>query len=294
MSSRTAAALGFFDGLHIGHAAVIECALKAAEDNGLTPAAFVINGEPALPKFAGRTDMCLMTFPEKTAALRERFGVTELYSPDFGSIRGLLPEEFFTQGILGRMNAGIVCCGEDFRFGKNGAGDAELLRRLCEEHGILCDIVPPVCVNGTPVSSTYIRGLIRGGDVAAANELLICPFGYELPVTHGKQLGRTIGFPTINQEIPAFMVHPARGVYASEVKLDDRRYPAVTNIGTKPTVKSDNAENMETHIIGYGGDLYGQTVRVTLLRYLRPERKFDSLDELRQQLERDKTCAVNS
>ncbi len=292
MSSRTAAALGFFDGLHIGHAAVIECALKAAKEYGLTPAAFVINGEPVLPKFAGRTDMCLMTFPDKKAALRERFGISTFYSPDFGSIRDLSPEDFFLRGILGEMNAAAVCCGEDFRFGKNGAGDAKLLQSLCAAHDVRCYIVPPVCVNGTPVSSTYIRGLIRDGDVEAADELLICPFGYELPVIHGKQLGRTIGFPTINQEIPSFMVHPKRGVYCTRVAIGAADYPGVTNIGTKPTVKSDDRENMETHIIGYSGDLYGQTVRVTLLRYLRGEQKFGSLAELQAQLEHDKDCAL--
>ena len=293
MSGKTAAALGFFDGMHIGHAAVIERALKAAGEYGLTPAAFVISEQPELPKFGGRHDVGLIPYNAKVAILGHRFGITALWSPDFDSIRDLSPEEFFDSGILGILNAGFVCCGEDFHFGKGGVGNAELLKKLCNDAGIHCGIVPPVCTNGVPVSSTGIRELIRGGDVEAANKLLIRPFGYELTVLHGRQLGRTIGFPTINQEIPPFMVKPKRGVYASRTFVGDDIYPSITNIGVKPTVKSDDSENMETHIIGCDGDLYDRTVRVELIKYIRGERKFDDLDELKKQLEADRDVCQN-
>lgn len=291
-TQKTAVALGFFDGLHPGHTAVIEKACAAAEKYGFKPGAFMIREQPELPKFGGRRDSILIPYPDKVQILEERFGIRYLYVPFFESIRSLTPEEFFERDVMGIMNAGYVCCGENFRFGKGAEGDNKLLAELCGRHGILCEIVPPVCIDGEPVSSTMIRDKIREGDVSAANKLMIRPLTYTMPVITGKQLGRTIGFPTINQEIPPFMVHAGRGVYASRVTVKGTYYPAITNIGTKPTVKSDDAENMETHIIGFEGDLYGRAVSVELLAYIRGERRFDSLAELKAQLEKDKHYAL--
>jgi len=146
-------------------------------------------------------------------------------------------------------------------------------------------------VNGVPVSSTLIRELIRKGDVAGANEQLGHRFSLELPVLHGKRLGRTIGFPTINQVIPEFMVHPKHGVYASRAFVDGTVFPAITDIGIKPTVNSDGSEITETHIIGFSGDLYGKNVRIELLAFIREEKKFSGLDELKAQLETDRAFA---
>ena len=291
-SDKTAAALGFFDGMHIGHAAVISAACRAAESRGFTPAAFMIR-EAALPKFGGRTDVYLTTYEDKVTLLERHFGIRSIFAPYFKDIRGLSPEEFFERYLKEIMNIGYVCCGEDFRFGKDGAGDAGLLRAMCEESGIAFEVVPPVRIKGETVSSTMIRAMVREGRVAEADSLMLRPVSYIAEVTEGRRLGRTIGFPTINQVIPDNAVHAKRGVYASRVMLDGVKHPAITNIGVKPTVQSDGAENMETHIIGFDGDLYGRDIRVCLLGYIRDERKFGSLDELREQLLSDKKTAVS-
>ncbi len=288
--TKTAAALGFFDGMHIGHAAVISTACRAAETYGFTPAAFMIR-EAALPKFGGRTDVFLTTYEDKVTLLERHFGINYIYAPYFEDIRGLAPEEFFERILKGIMNIGYVCCGEDFRFGKDGAGTAGLLREMCAKSGIAFGIVPPVRINGETVSSTMLRAMIREGRVAEADSLMLRPASYIATVTKGRQLGRTIGFPTINQMIPDNAVRPKRGVYASRVMLDGVKHPAITNIGVKPTVKSDDTENMETHIIGFDGDLYGQKIRVCLLDFIRDERRFDSLADLKEQLISDKSIS---
>ena len=289
---KTAVALGFFDGMHIGHQAVVNAAHAAADKYGYVPAAFMIREKPRLPKFGGRIDVFITPYDTKVSVFRNEFGIREIYAPFFEAIKDLSPEEFFMRDLVGVLNAAYVVCGEDFRFGKDRAGDISTLAELCGRAGIGFEAVPPVCVNGEEVSSTMLRELIRSGNVKAANELMLRPLAYTLPVVHGKQLGRTLGFPTINQEIKPFMVRPKRGVYASEVTIRGVHYPAITNIGTKPTVKSDDMENMETHIIGFDDNLYGQETKVTLLAYIRGERRFDSLDELKAQLESDKNYVL--
>lgn len=286
MTGRSAA-LGFFDGVHAGHRAVLDC---AAGHGSFT--VFTFSGVPALPKYGGESGVLLTSFEDRCELLRSA-GADDICALPFEEVRGLSPERFVTDILKRDIAAAFVCCGTDFRFGRDGSGDARTLAALCEKHGIGCDIVPPVCADGEPVSSTRIRGLIRGGDIPGAARLLGHGLFYTLPVLHGKQLGRTIGFPTVNQELPAYMIHPKRGVYAGSVTLDGRKYPAITNIGVKPTVKSDNAENMETHIIGFDGDLYGRNVRVTLDRFIRTEQRFDSLSELKSQLERDKVSILS-
>lgn len=291
IQSKTAAALGFFDGLHLGHRAVIEAARKAGERLGIPLSVLTFKGEPELPKFGGRHDMCLMTYDDKEAVMRS-LGAKRIFAYEFTAIRDMSPEDFFGSIVLGIMNAAYISCGEDFRFGKGGSGDAELLGRLCAQHGIELEIIPPVCAEGVQVSSSLIRGLIRDGDIEAAAEMLGRRPSYTLPVLHGRKLGRELGFPTINQEIPPFMVRAKRGVYASVTELDGREYPAITNIGVKPTVKEDDAENMETHIIGFDGDLYDKWVKVSLCRFMREEKKFGGIDELKAQLEADRKTVL--
>ena len=291
-TEKTAAALGFFDGVHMGHRAVLRAACDAGIRLGVTPAAFTFEGQPALPKFGGRRDMSLLTRADKRAALLA-CGAQIIFPSDFDKIRDMSPENFFEDIIIGKMHAVFVSCGEDFRFGKDGAGDAALLRKLCEERGMEYGIVPPVCIDGVPVSSSHIRELIRDGDVYTAAKLLGRHYSFTLPVLHGRRLGRTMGFPTVNQVITDFMVHPKHGVYASlaDIPGETREYPAITDIGIKPTVDSDGSEIMETHLIGYEGDLYGKPVTVKLHRFIRPEKKFSGLDELRDQLISDKRYA---
>lgn len=292
-TEKTAAALGFFDGLHIGHKAVIRTAAEAGQRLGISVSVLTFKGFPDLPKFGGRRDMCLMTFEDKKELLGV-WGADNVFAYEFSDIRDMSPEGFFEDIIIGKMNAAFVCCGEDFRFGKGGRGDVALLSELCERHGTEFEIVPQKTDrSGVPISSSHIRELIRDGNVSEAFWQLGQWYSLTLPVLHGRELGRTMGFPTINQVIPDYMVHPKRGVYASLVEIpgDDREYPAITDIGVKPTVDSDGTEIMETHILCWSGDLYGKNVKVKLHKFIRPEQKFSALDVLKNQLISDKKTA---
>lgn len=285
--NRSAAALGFFDGLHMGHKAVISAAVNASRRLGLPVSVLTFRGEPALPKFAGRKDVCLMTFEDKKELL-QLCGAQYVVAYDFNRIRYMSPKRFFRKIILGDMNAAFVTCGEDFRFGRGGKGDAAMLAELCAKYGVEFEVVPQYKIDGVPVSSTHIRGLIRDGNVGEALKMLGHAFMYTLPVERGKQLGRTLGFPTINQRIPDFMVRPKYGVYAGFTTVGDTAYCSMTDIGVKPTVSEGREEIMETHIFGFEGDLYDRDIKVELTRFIRPEMKFNSVEELKKQLDNDK------
>ena len=289
----SSAALGFFDGMHLGHRSVIEHALTAGKRLGVPVSAFTFTGQPSLPKFGGQRDVCLLSYFEKDIMLHE-CGVRRVFAYDFDEVRELSPEAFFENIVIGAMNAVFVVCGNNFRFGKNGAGDTELLGRLCKEHDIGFETIPAVMSGDEPISSTRIRSLIREGNIEEASAMLGYDFGYRLPVIHGRQLGHKLGFPTINQIIPDYMIHPRHGVYASSAMIGEDVFPAITDIGVKPTVGSDCGEIMETHIIGFDGDVYDRAVKVSLRFYMRGEKKFSGLDELRAQLEKDKDISIHT
>lgn len=288
---KTAVALGFFDGLHLGHTQVIVQALLQE----LTPIVFTFSGRSVLPKFSRREDII---DHDLKLELLERIGVKHIYAPDFADVKDMTAEQFVQEILAERLNAGFVSCGYDFHFAKGGKADADTLRELCGKRGIKVCVVPAVKIGGETVSSTRIRELIKSGDTEKANLLL----GYELTycreVIHGKENGKKMGFPTINQTIPEGMTLPKFGVYKSRTKIGDTEYPSVTNIGVKPTIDLDEGEVrrplMETHIIGFEGDLYGRRISVSLLSYIRDERKFSGLQELSEQLEKDKRSAICS
>jgi len=185
------------------------------------------------------------------------------------------------------MNCKHVSCGWNFRFSKNAGAGTDDLQRICSEYGIGVSIIPPVEMGGQAVSSTRIREAIRNGDILSANQMLGYDLTYQLEVVEGAKLGRTLGFPTINQIIPADCVLPKFGVYKSRVKIDENEYTGITNIGIKPTVSTGNVPLIETHIPGFNMDLYGQTVRVSLQKFIREEKKFSSLEELKTQIQSD-------
>lgn len=287
----TAVALGFFDGLHLGHIEVIKQALDRPEYNSVV---MTFNDKTALPKFKERNNIISY---ELKAELLSNIGIDYIYAPDFADLRDLWAEEFVDKILTEKLNAKFVACGYDFRFAKGGRSTAEDLKRICTERGIETVIVPAVKVDGEPVSSTAIRELIAEGDIRQANRLLGYELTYYLEVVEGKQNGRKIGFPTINQNIPRGMAVPKRGVYKSWTQIKGKNYPSITNIGIKPTIALDAGEKrstvMETHIIGFNGDLYHQKVRVVLREYMRGERQFGSLEELKNQLTEDKRLAMS-
>lgn len=272
----TCVALGYFDGLHLGHRAVIEESLKA----GCTSLLFTFE-----PKGSRKPDSSILLSPERECMLAE-MGVGAILSPPFEHIQELSPERFVGEILSHRLGAVRVACGEDYRFGKNAQGDSRCLAQLCAEHGIECAVVPSVSVDGETVSTSAVRAYLGSGRVDCANRMLGYNYGYSLRVEHGRKLGRTIGAPTINQHFPQGFFVPCYGVYASLVYVNGEEHAAVTNIGVKPTVGSDMPVS-ETYIHGFSQELYGETVEVRLLQFLRHEQKFASVDELRAAIQAD-------
>lgn len=280
----TAVALGVFDGLHMGHRRVIAEALGGPQ----TPAVFTFQTDILGERGKG-APVLLPT--ERKLELLSEMGVQLCWSIPFSAIREMEAEDFVRGVLVGICRARRVCCGFNFHFGKNGAGSVRDLIRLGEELGFTVTVQAPVELGGKPVSSTRIRALLAQGEVEEANRLLGRPFSYDFPVVHGRQLGRTLGFPTVNQPIPDGFILPRFGVYASLVEVDGEKYYGVTNVGVKPTVGSDGPV-CETWMPDYHGrELYGETVRTELHGFVRSERRFPGLYELREQIFRDRETA---
>lgn len=278
------AAIGFFDGVHLGHRAVIGAAVEAARRRGLPSVVFSFStAEGTLPVKGGVK--LLQSEGQRQKALEE-LGVDLLIAPDFAQIRDLTPERYARELLWEALGARAVFCGYDYRFGKGAAAGAQELSAYLAPFGVAVHSVPAVLDGGKPVSSTRIRQALERGDAAEAARLLGRPFAFELEVAHGRRLGRKLGFPTANQPFSDRMLCPRFGVYASTAVIDGKRYSGVTNIGIKPTVGSDNV-SAESYFIGFDGELYGKTIETSLLRFLRPERRFPSLDALREQIEAD-------
>jgi len=266
-------ALGAFDGLHRGHMAVIRAAAQ-----GDSPGVFTFTSGP-------KGAPALLT-PEDKLLLLEQAGIQRVYRVDFNSLRNMDAQRFVEEILFEKCHASRICCGGDFRFGRGAAGDTALLASLCAKAGVVLDILPPVEDSGGKVSSTRIRAAVENGDIPTANRLLGRPFGFSLPVIHGNHIGHSLGTPTINQAVPQGFILPRFGVYAAWCLAKGEFYYGVANIGVKPTVGSDYVL-CETWMPGFSGDLYGYPVRLFLLEFLRPERKFPSLDALKDEIRRN-------
>lgn len=284
---KTSVALGNFDGLHKGHLAVINEAVME-KHNGLLPCILTFDSHPqktlrgSAPKKIMTRSLC-----EKTA---KELGC-ETVRISFEDVRNMSPEEFFNKILIKKLNVGFVSCGFNYRFGKNGVGNADTLRSLCKNAGIGFSCVGEVLYNDEPISSTRIRYAIENGDIENANNMLGRLFAYDFEVVHGDGIGKKIiGFPTINQLFPEWHVVPKNGVYVSATEIDGRLYPSMTNIGKRPTVKGDELRS-ETCIIGFSGDLYGTFPEVKLIKLIRTEKKFPSLESLSEQLKNDSETA---
>ena len=280
----TVIALGCFDGIHPGHRAVLQTALAGAAAYSCIPSVFTFGTrEVMLPPTKQAKE--LMSTPMKLRILSE-MGFQHITIAPFEQFRNFSPEAFVTHVLFETLRAKMVCCGFNYRFGKNGVGNADMLRTLGEKLGIVVKISPPVEWEGAPISSTRIRAAIQAGDMLSARQLLGQPFSIDFPVVHGRKLGRTIGTPTINQEFPDSFLLPRFGVYASRVVINHICYSGVTNAGIKPTVGAERPL-AETYISGYQGDLYGQNILVQFLQFLRPECRFESVKALQAQIQKD-------
>lgn len=289
--SYTAVAAGLFDGVHLGHRAVIEKAASIARENtDISAAVFTFDTATVTSKGDGLG--CILNREDKLSVL-ERFGAEYVYSPDFTEFREYSAERFVKEVLCERLKAKYVVCGTDFRFGKGASGDTKTLEMLGSEFGISVITVPPVSEeNGRKISSTHIRELISDGHIVEANRLLGYDYFFRLPVISGNHIGRTIDFPTINQRLESERTLPKFGVYASRAEIDGKVYSGVTNIGVKPTVSDSGDVLAETYIIGFEGDLYGENVKLSLIDFIRPEVKFSGIDELKAQIKKDVMMAA--
>lgn len=276
-------ALGLFDGVHIGHRAVVAEAIRAGRGH-----CAVYTFSPATMTTKG--DLRRITTDDQQGALLEAMGVTELFEADFATVRDLSPEEFVEDILQNTLQAAAVICGFNYRFGKGGTGDAALLTTLCAARGIDVSVVPAVQSAGQAVSSTAVRRALADGDMATVRRMLNRGYCFDLPVEQGRHLGRRLGMPTVNQTLPAGLALPRFGVYASCIEVNGRVHYGVTNIGVRPTVGADTPL-AETWIDGFDGDLYGQRIRVYPVTFLRDERVFDTLEDLQAQVKLDAEAA---
>ena len=274
----SAVALGYFDGVHLGHRAVIGAAVAAARRAGLTPAVFTFELAEGNTLKGGR----LLSRSEKYRRMAE-LGAREILAPPFAAFCALTPEDFVEQVLVGCFAAKAVFCGDNFTFGARAAGDVERLRALCAPHGIAVTVVEMAQYGGRTVSSTRIRAALEEGRLDDANAMLGAPYAIDWTVRHGRGIGTSrLGTPTINQNYPAGTLQPCCGVYLTRIRLQGRWWPAATGIGRRPTVddSAKAAVTCETYVPDFSGDVYGRRPRLEFHRYLCPIRKFDSMQAL--------------
>ena len=278
-------ALGFFDGVHNGHAALMRRTYEVAKEIGAVPSAFTFDPHPQNVIFGKPTP--LLTSPEDRADLmRKYYGIEDVIVEPFTVERMKQPwRDFVEQTLVRDLGAVHLVCGHDYHFGYKGEGNPNRLRELCGELGIGCDVIEKVEQEGITVSSTYIRTLVAQGEIERANEFLGHPYTLSDHVSHGKKLGTTLGFPTVNLKLKEHVMAPAKGVYATKVILENGEVlPAVTNVGTRPTVDDGDQLTIEGFILDFHGDLYGQKIQMEFYKYLREERKFPSFDALKAEI----------
>lgn len=280
---KTIYALGFFDGVHLGHQALLTACKELAAQHNCNAGVLTFSSHP--DALTAGTAPALINSIEDRERLLFSYGAEIVWQIPFNEeIKNTHWSNFLTL-LLEDSAAGFVC-GSDFRFGAGGLGTAKKLAAFCEKRGLPFAIVPQQQVNGIRVSSTHIRKLLEEGDTEQAETFLGHPHILTGKVVTGRGLGRTIGIPTANVEVPEGVLLPKHGVYASVVLVGEEPYVSLTNVGSRPTVEGQHV-TVESWLNGFDGDLYGQEITVAFAVYLRPEQKFDSLDELKAQIQKD-------
>lgn len=287
MDTPRVVALGFFDGVHIGHGALLRETRAQADRLGCSAAAMSFDAHPSA-LLSDAPAPLLGTMEERALLMRWLYGMDEVIFEHFDRAMLELPwQTFLDRYLIEQLHAQYVVCGHDYRFGYRGEGTAALLREACEKRGIGCSIVPQVMLDGVRVSSTEIRTLLERGDAETARRFLGHPHLISGTVEHGQHLGHTLGFPTANIPFAPGILVPPYGVYCARAELDGQSCPAVVNIGIHPTAGSLPAPVLEANLLGCADDLYGKKLLVWLYKMLRPERRFASLEALRTQIASD-------
>ncbi|MCQ2386494.1 MAG: riboflavin biosynthesis protein RibF, partial [Clostridia bacterium] len=261
------------DGMHAAHRTLLQRTVCIARESGLTPAVFTFSD----PDFKGKG---MLLSPGERFATMEEAGIRVVFAPEFSSLCHLDAKEFVTDILQKTCSAAFCVCGYNFAFGKNAAGHPDLLSSL-----IPTEIVPPLTLGGQEISSSRIRAALREGDVALADALLGHPYAVTGKVLRGKAMGRTLGFPTANMSPDCLL--PENGVYAVRVVLPDGTYPGLCDVGVRPTAEKAGQRRAETYIHGFDGELYDKTITVAFLRQIRKERRFASLEDLKEQMKKD-------
>ena len=273
---KTALALGTFDGVHKGHKAVLSL------PGNYRKIAVTFQKPPKMEQ--GGEAKLLMSFADKCLALRNN-GIDEVVGLVFDEVRDLPPDSFLSY-LKERFDPALISCGFNYRFGKNAEGDPDVLARFCRQNGMEFRCCDPVSQNGEIISSTLIRAYLSEGKIEEADKMLTEPFSFSAEVIEGDKRGRTLGFPTVNQRYPEILTPLRFGVYQTEIRFEGKSFAGLTNIGVRPTFQTPYVLS-ESYIGGFSGDLYGKTVRVIPLRFIRPERKFASAEELKAQVQKD-------
>ncbi len=282
---RSAVTFGKFDGLHLGHQKLIERVLKLKEQENIVGTVCAFDMRP-LWKAKGLGMERLMTGKERYHHLDRQMDYL-VECPFTEKFRSMTAEEFIRSVICGVFHAKYVVVGTDFHFGRDQGGDVLTLKAYEEEYGYELVVVEKERYNGNIISSTYIRDVLKEGNVRLANYLLGYPFEVNGRVERGRQLGRTLGFPTMNVAWPEYKLIPPKGVYVSEITIDGIKYPGISNVGVKPTVSKEDRVVLESFLFGYGSDAYGRKVKAELLEFRRPEHRFGSIAEMKAQVDKD-------
>ena len=284
MKERTIYALGFFDGVHLGHQALLAACKELAKQQACTAGIITFDAHPDT-LVLGKTPALINT-PADRALLLKAFGIESVIALPFDKAMMEMPWQVFFRMLVETYHAAGIVCGSDFRFGHKGEGNAELLRAACQEEGIPCTVVPEQTVDGIRVSSTHIRKLLEQGDMETAVRFLGHPHILTGTVISGRKLGRTIGIPTANLAFPEGLLIPRLGVYACLVNIDGKKHMAVTNTGTRPTVEGHHI-TVEPWILDFDGDLYGKTLTLEFYKFLRPEQMFPDLAALQAEIRKN-------
>ena len=283
--NKTIYALGFFDGVHLGHQALLTACRRLAQEQGCAAGVITFGTHPE-SLVLHHAPRLINSPKDREWLLKEKFHMDTVVTLPFDEQMRMMPWEEFLTVLQEKFGAVGFVCGEDFRFGYRGKGNAELLEGYCREENLPCAVVPDQLLDGIRVSSTYIRQQLETGDMATAVKFLGHPHVLSGTVIHGRALGRKIGVPTANIVIPEGLAVPKFGVYACSCLVDGVRYPAVTNLGTRPTVEGKHVR-VESWILDYSGDLYDREITVEFHFFLRPEQKFPSLEDLQAEIRRN-------
>lgn len=284
MREKTIYALGFFDGVHLGHQALLRKCRELADQLGCKAGVVTFTSHPdALVKGNAPT---LINTPEDRKILLTALSMDMVVELPFDRELMQMPWQDFFCLLMGKYNAAGLVCGEDFRFGSRGEGTAEKLKEACKQADIPCAVVPEQKLDDITVSSTRIRSLLENGEVEEAVRFLGHPHILSGEVISGRKLGRTLGIPTANLALPDELVKLPHGVYACKALVDGEKYLAVTNIGNRPTVGGHHT-TVEPWLLDFEGDLYGKTITLEFYDFLRPERKFESLEALKAEIEKN-------